>query len=668
MIHRTLVRALVAAFFLQLAHAQSDTTAFRAASDLQKAEDKIHAFETFLQEYPASGLRGSAYHSLFDLYLGQRNELPTLNAARMYLESLQPDDQMNAYNSVAYDLALSGLGLDSALAYATHAEDMARTQNSGILTSVQDTKAYVLYLKGNAAEAEKLQQQAIVGHEQDPEFITHLALFQEANGKRREALHTLCKALFLGADPGLKKTFSDCLTKEEKDSGARDVLKASIVMDIVRASFDSIKGDRVIGVRSNAGGFMAGMGVHISTAQLWAEAAVASLRRDSPLDDVKTYRENLSLVQIALGKYKDALVSLRSVEPLASPWDAQFWMALGTAYEHEGEPAKAIDAYMQGLLVSNPKELRGALEKVYTEVDGSTMNLEADLARLKERDAHFEPGTYSREGPETGRVVLAELFTGTECGPCLGSDLAFDALKKYYPKSDLAILEYHVHVPRPDPMTTVESWKRFRMYGETGTPTAVINGEEPLVGGGPRTIVRNRFNLYRYAIDRSLAEKPSARLTLLAEGNKGIVKVNVEIARASEGPRPKKPVLHIALVERLVNYPGGNGITRHAFVVRTLFSGTPLTFGEASEAINVQFKLLDVEAKMKLMQENPMADSSWPKHLKRFNGWRTHPEELNPANLSVVAWVQDMQGNRVLQSAYQDVNWNTGENQRAGTN
>ena len=666
--HRSLILTCVALLFVYVTHAQTDTAALRAASGMQKSIDKISALEQFVQKYPTSGLLGSAYHSLFSLYLDQKSESPALQAAHKYIESLSSDDLMNAYNSVAYEMALQGIGLDSALAYATRAEDMARGQNANSLTAIQDTRAYVLYLKGDAAGAEQLQQQAIIGHENDPDYVSHLALFQEGNGKRREALRTLCRAMFMGSDPELKARFTEWLAKEEADSSARDALKQSIVMSIVRASLDTVKGERVVRARSKAAVFMADLGVHTATAKTWAEEGSAALRKDSPLEEVIRYRENLALVQYDLGMYPEALASLQSLETIVSPWDSEYWLKFGRTYEQVGEPAKAIDAYMQGLVMINQKEIRAALEKAYARVHGNSDGLDADLNRLKQADANFQPGAYQPDGHRTERVVLAELFTGAECGPCLGSDLAYDALSKYYPTSSVAILEYHVHVPGPDPMTTNESWKRFQMYGGNGTPTAVINGRDVLVGGGPRAVARNRFNLYRYAIDRSLSQEPDVHLSMAVDGRDGKVDVKAEVENVSRSARPRQPVLHIALVERSVDYAGSNGVAKHAFVVRMLFTGTPLRLGESSEKISAQINLADVESGMKKLLDNPKAEPSWPKHLKKFSGWRAQLADIDPSNLAVVAWVQDLDGSRVLQAAYQDVHWAAPESQRAAKN
>ena len=41
------------------------------------------------------------------------------------------------------------------------------------------------------------------------------------------------------------------------------------------------------------------------------------------------------------------------------------------------------------------------------------------------------------------RAVLVELFTGSQCPPCVAADLAFDTLAKTYKPADAILLEYH---------------------------------------------------------------------------------------------------------------------------------------------------------------------------------------------------------------------------------
>ena len=639
--------------------AQEDSVAYRAAESTTGTRERIQALEQFVKTYPTSRFSGNASLALFNFYAEQGQEGPALEYAGRYLNPIPPANRMSPYNSIAYTLALRNIGLDSAIAYANRASEMARSQGSGMLSAIEDTRALAVFRHGDAAGAEKIQQSIMPGHEGDPEYLEHLAMYQAANGKRREALKTAAQGLYLGGTDDLRDDFTTWLRQETPDSTAQDALKQSIVMGIVRSRFDSLAPSEVIGVRSTAARFMAGMGVHLTTARQWAQDAVADIGNKTPVEEAVAYKRNLAIVTSASGNDREALTLLRSVEKYVTPWESDFWMSLGSACERTGDPNGAIDAYIEGLTVLNSKEIRQALDPVYTKVHGSLAGLEADIDKAKQRGASIEPGRFEpSEQSHTGRTVLAELFTGAECGPCVGSDMAFDALRDYFPASDLVILEYHVHIPGPDPLTTNDSWDRYQQYKGQGTPTAVFDGSQKLIGGGPRYIARNRFNVYQYAIDAAAAVAPPVSLSATAKAGSGTVDVDVHIEKTASLPNSAEPVLHIALVERAVNYTGANGISKHAFVVRKLFygpKGTPILLNGQEMIIHAHADLGAVEADMAALLNDPTHQSSWPQHARSFGGWKPHPDHLNRSNLGVAVWVQDMKSMDVLQSAYIDV-------------
>jgi len=646
-----------------LGRAQSDTAAFRAAVAVRTASGKISALVQFLAEFPGSPFRGGAYNSLFGLYVERGDEADALDAAAHYLQTVAPEARMGPYNQFAYALAVRNMGLDSALAYATLAESMAKGEGGGTLGPIQDTRAYVLYRKGDVAAAEKLQTEAIRGHEDDPEYMGHLALYQEQSGKRRVALSTLSKAIYLGGDREMQPRFFDWLVREEKDGKRRDALKATIVMKTVHEYVDTLRGPKAVAAKSNAAAFMARMSVNLPAARKYAEAAVRSLTKTSPVEDAVAFKQNLAMVTAARGDFRDALGILRSIADLASPWSTDFWLALGGIYSKVGQPADAVNAYMNGLTVMNTKELRDTLESVYRKLHGSTDGLDAGLDSLKQSGAVFDPGRYAPGERGTGKVLLAELFTGAECPPCVASDIAFDALGEYYPRSDVVIIEYHVHIPGPDPLTTNDSWNRYQMYRGGGTPTVVIDGRESIVGGGPKYIARNRFNLYRNAIQKYKGDEPGMSLTIDVLRRHDSIAVAAHVGRGWGQAKAGNCVLHLALVQRTVDYTGGNGITKHSMVVRRMFggpAGIPVSSTLPEETIQLTLDMADVEAGIRDLLRDPKGQPSWPGRRRNFTGWRGVPEEINRSNLTVAAWIQNVDSHEVLQSVAQDVPAGTG--------
>ena len=299
-----------------------------------------------------------------------------------------------------------------------------------------------------------------------------------------------------------------------------------------------------------------------------------------------------------------------------------------------------------------------ALTAVFSEVNGDTSGLKARMKAAANSLANFEPGQYQPPETTTGQVVLAELFTGCECGPCAAADFAFDALRDYYPRTRLAILEFHQHIPRPDPMTNYDSDARYQYYGANfGTPTVFINGTDKMVGGGPKIVTKNRFTLYSHTIEKHLKAKPGYHISGLADLSQDQVKIDLQIKSSNDQPDSEKnPLLNIALVERSVDFSGSNGVDHHAFVVRKLVNGGEgkvitidnqgLTLSETIQLKAVEIELADYIKEYAAQNANRITDTE---------GWKNPPIKLNRDNLAIIAWLQDAETKAVLQAFYYDV-------------
>src|SRR5262249_22125683 len=135
----------------------------------------------------------------------------------------------------------------------------------------------------------------------------------------------------------------------------------------------------------------------------------------------------------------------------------------------------------------------------------------------------FKPAPFAGRKGASDRAVVLELFTGTECPPCVAADVAFEALAKTYKPSELVLLQYHLHIPGPDPLTSPANEARWAYYRDRfpkdvrGTPTAVFNGTPSGVVGGSITKSEEVYTKYREAVDR-LVEGPSeAKLAVTAD-------------------------------------------------------------------------------------------------------------------------------------------------------
>ena len=111
-----------------------------------------------------------------------------------------------------------------------------------------------------------------------------------------------------------------------------------------------------------------------------------------------------------------------------------------------------------------------------------------------------------------------ELFTGAQCPPCVAADVAFDALLTTYKPAEFIGLQYHLHIPGPDPLTNRDSVARENYYGSEvqGTPSTFFNGHSEAGGGGSMANSEAKYAAYRTIIDKALETKTVAKIALSA--------------------------------------------------------------------------------------------------------------------------------------------------------
>ncbi len=643
-------------FMFGLLFAQSENEKFSQAMQLDDPAKRIEALQNFIEQYPQSDNLGTAYRRLFTDLLDVGEEDKALEIVEDYLSTIPEDKRAAQYNMIAWRLAERGIGLEAAAKYAKQAEDWARSINrSRTLRNVLDTRALVLYQLGQAEKAEELQREALVGNEQSPDFLQRLAQYEEAAGKRPQALRTVAKALLFGAGEDALKHFNDWLNQEAASEKEREELKSKIIKETINQQLTDVEGEEKIQAQSQAAIFMARTGVDLEQARKWAGEAVASIDADTQVSDEVEYRSALAHVYFAQADYDEALNTLKPVIKLASPWKTDFWYMVGQTYERLGEKEKALNVYLETVAIRETEKIKNALNDLYAEMHGNADGLAQKIETVQEELNNFDPGHYQPEQLLTGKVVLAELFTGAECSPCQAADYAFDALAEYYPRNSLAILEHHLHIPAPDPLTNDDTESRYEYYGRNfGTPTVFINGSDKISGGGPKIAAKNRFNLYQHTIQKHLQKKPPVKLSGSTELSQD--KLDVQIQLKSNATFSETANLHIALVEKSVDYLGSNGVNPHAFVVRKLIGGEeglPINLKNGVYKVQEAIELEKLEAELATY-----LDSFAEEHAKRFrnaDGWRARPIKLNRNDLAVIAWVQDSESKQVLQAFYQPV-------------
>jgi tetratricopeptide (TPR) repeat protein len=333
-----------------------------------------------------------------------------------------------------------------------------------------------------------------------------------------------------------------------------------------------------------------------------------------------------------------AMASLEAYRKAGGQAAANYQYILGGVREMTGKIEEAYDAYLAAA-VEDFEDSTAKAKALYEKINGRSDGFEASLA-AKVQALPFNPEPFRAPADWKGKVVLAELFTGSECPPCIGADLGFDGLIETFPETYLAVLVYHLPIPRPDPMMNPATEAREEYYGVNSTPTVFIDGARIGSGGGSRAMAEGKFAEYRAAIEPLLpslpAVRPSVRASLAGD------KVNVSF---DPGEAVPETVYNLALVQDVQEHKGGNGIVFHKMVVRDL---------KTIEPKGARTAVFDLVASEKAADEYLTAFERSYKRVPDFK-WQVRRNALPRRGLKVVFFVQERDTRRVLNAAVADV-------------
>lgn len=261
--------------------------------------------------------------------------------------------------------------------------------------------------------------------------------------------------------------------------------------------------------------------------------------------------------------------------------------------------------------------------------------LEAKLKALP-----FRPEAFKAPADWKGKAVLAELFTGSECPPCVGADLGFDGLVESVPAKYLAILVYHLPIPRPDPMMNPATKTRQEVYGVNSTPTVFFDGANKMVGGGNRGLAEGKFAEYKAAVEPLLSAAPEVSLKVRASLAGDAVKAAYEFDRVVPGAE-----YHLVLVQAEQEHKGSNGLVSHKMVVRDLVTVDPAAPKTAT---------FDLAASEKATDAYLTEFEKTYTRVPNFK-WAVRRNAIPRQGLKVVFFVQDKATRKVLNAVVTDV-------------
>ena len=361
-------------------------------------------------------------------------------------------------------------------------------------------------------------------------------------------------------------------------------------------------------------------------AKKWADELVGYAAKYGPRVERPA---RVKAAEALAGSDELAAVAVPLAEPVAKS-DApvgdrlKAYKVLGTVYEKGGKADLAAAAK------SEIDKLELVLDKEY-------------LSKVPP----FQPAKFGgRKDAAANRVAVFELFTGTQCPPCVASDVAADALLKAYKPSDVIVLQYHLHVPGPDPLTNPTGLARYEYYQEKfpkdmrGTPSTLVNGQPGGGGGGGMADSQKKFTEFRNLLDPTLEDK--ADITLDGSAKRAGDEVAATVVVTPGKNVPEEARLKLFLVEENIRYLGGNGVRFHHHVVRAAV-GDPagvavkdLKDGKHAAAVN----LADVRKALGAYLDEAAKDRPFP----------SPDRPLDLKGLKVVALVQDEAGGEVMQA------------------
>ena len=216
---------------------------------------------------------------------------------------------------------------------------------------------------------------------------------------------------------------------------------------------------------------------------------------------------------------------------------------------------------------------------------------------------------------------------------------------------------YHVHIPRPDPMTTTETTARYKTYGENGVPAYAIDGKKT-TGGDSRAMAQWVFDRFQKDLEADLETPAEAQVVKLeASLDRGTVRVSVAVDKVKSDSKDLK--VQILLLEKEIRYLGENGIRFHPMVVRAF--GGEKGGGYAIEAngrgtFDASFDLEAIGKDIRKQLDEYEAKGHRGEPFK----FSAKKDRIDPARVAVVVFVQDDTTKHVLQAGWADLSPSAG--------
>ncbi len=631
------------------AQTNDDQAALQKAFSAPTDSARLELIQEFIRQRPASTMLPNAYAMKFQVYYNLGNDSGAYFSVKKYLSLLERSQLPTALNGLAFEFAQRSFFVDSAAVMIDSAIAMHGREEPVLL----NTKALIQFRLNRLPEALTLQKKAVAllpaNAQIDQRYMTffvQLGFIQAESGELLVGLQKVVLGNILVPSQSIPTTIIDSILSAKNIPAAnvrtiRDSLYREAVATYIRLSTDSAKAKSV-------------MAIALARLKMFPETAIAyamesyTASRGALIDERSGAAASLGLAYHALGRYADAEPYLTEASQFQSPNGSEVLYALADSKDRLGKKKEAFDVYVTGAVTTRTMSFYSKVNALRSELFPN-INLDSLMLVRQASLLRFTPEEYKRPKRElkkdqSERIVLAELFTGSECKPCQASDIAFDYLIERYRANSLAILQYHLHVPAPDPFANEDTEKRSEYYRLNSTPTAVFGGTSVNTSGGSKAAAKNKFLLYSDIIDRHL-EAPS-NVTIKASSVRTGNVITFKATAQSMLPRPGMK-LRIVLAEEAVSYTGANGIEHHKFVVRKMIRSADGIAFPSNGILTVEEKINVKTVQQDLEKYHTKMTAEFAKVGAKINAKKT---AIDPKNLVIVAFAQDDYTREVLQA------------------
>lgn len=653
-----MVRSLFLFVFLSwygFAQVSGDQLAFQKILSAEGDSIKLAEIDTFIEEHPLSTMLPNAFALKFQISAHLKMDSVAFYSIRRYLSLMDSSRLAQSLNAVAYDLAQRNYFVDSASVFIDSAIVLHPNEEPVLL----NTKALVLLRQKKLKEAELFQRKAIsylpenaVTDERFVSFFVQLGFIQIESDYPLEGMKQIILSNLAFPKRSLPIRAIDSILVSKRISAdavslVRDSLYRFVIAEYIRSSVDTVltKSNIAVGLARNF--ILTELALEYATESYTA----AQLRN---IEDRSGAAAAMGLTNFYLQRYPDAERYLLEATTYASPTETELFVTLGDVEERLGKKKEAFDSYLVGAMSSRSASVYQKLIALKNELY-PTGNLDSIVVARQAAALEFTPSEYRRpktklKKNEFPRVVVAELFTGSECNPCQAADVAFDYLIERYNAASIALLEYHLHIPMPDPLSNDDAEKRGEFYNVNSTPTAIFNGRTVITSGGNRLMAKNKFSLYSDFIDRELQVPSTVSLDLSATSSNGLISATVN-GRSTVYNKNLK--LHLALVEDEVFYKGANGIENHKFVVRKMI--TPQSGVSFSKKGTVTYRR-SISLSAIVQELGEYFTKTDDRFTKLGAGLKEKKNQIDPTRIAIIAFVQDEVTREIFQATTEKVN------------